>query len=122
MQQRGVNYWDTYSPVVNWMYVRAILILSLLIEIHTNSVDFVLAYTQNNVKTEIFVELPIGFGVEGTRPIEWIRLYKNHCVLKDAGLAWFEKLKEGLEARGFFQLQAHPCVWYREEIIQLVLC
>ena len=36
--------------------------------------------------------------------------------LKDEDLAWFEKLKEGLEARYFVQSQVGPCVWYKEEI------
>ena len=49
------------------------------------------------------MEIPIFFGVEGSHPREWvIRLEKNIYGLKDSGLAWFEKLKEGLEARGFF--------------------
>ena len=79
------------------MSVRAILVLSIPIELHTNSVYFILAYTQADVKTDIFMELPIGFGVEGYHPIEWvIRLDKNLHFLKDAGLVWFEKLNEGL--------------------------
>ena len=65
MQQWGVNYWENYFPVVNWMSVRAILTLSILIELHIKSVYFVLAYTQSDVKTEIFMELPIGFLLEG---------------------------------------------------------
>ena len=70
MQQWGVNYWETYFPVVNWMSIRAMLTLSILREIHTKSVDFVLACTQADVKTEIFMEIPIGFGVEGYHPKE----------------------------------------------------
>ena len=35
MQQWGVNYWETYSPVVNWMSVRSMLTLSILRDIHT---------------------------------------------------------------------------------------
>ena len=68
--QWGVDYWDTNSPVVNCMYVRAIITLSLSIirEIYTMSVDFVRAYTQADVKTEIFMELPIGFVVEEAHP------------------------------------------------------
>ena len=30
MQQWGVNYWETFSPVVNWMSVRLILILAII--------------------------------------------------------------------------------------------
>ena len=40
--------------------------------------------------------------------------------LKDAGLAWFEKLKEVLEARGFFQSQVYPFLRYIEEMVLLV--
>ena len=68
MQQWRVNYWDTYYPLVNCIYVRAMLIMSILGELHTKSVDFVFSYTQDGVKSDIFMELPIGFGVEGSYP------------------------------------------------------
>ena len=68
MQKLGVNYWETYSPVVYWMSVRAILTLRILRELHTKSVYFVLACTQADVKSEIFMELPILFGFEGDHP------------------------------------------------------
>ena len=113
MQKWGVNYWETYSPVFNWISVRYMLTLIIIIELHIKSVDFFLAYTQADVKTEIFMEFPIYFGVEGDHPREWVIIpYKNLYVLKDAGLAWFVKLKESLEARDFFQSQVNPCIWY----------
>ena len=46
-----------------------------------------------------------------------IILDKNLYGLKDAVLACFEKLKEGLEDRSFFQSQVDPFIWYKEEII-----
>ena len=38
--QWGVNYWGTYSPVVNWMSYRDIFILSIIRDLYTKSVDF----------------------------------------------------------------------------------
>ena len=97
MHKWVVNYMDTYSPVFNWLSVSSMLALSILRELHAMSVDFVLAYTQSDVKSEIFMELPIGFGVEGYHTREWfVIIYKNLYGLKDAGMAWFEKLKEDL--------------------------
>ena len=61
MLKWGAIYWETYYPVVNWMYIRAMITLSILKELHTKSVYFVLAYTQADVKPEILMELPIGF-------------------------------------------------------------
>ena len=69
------------------------LTLSILVDLHANPVDFFLAYTQADVKTEIFVELSICFGIEGSHLREWvIRLDKNLYGLKDAGLSLFEIL------------------------------
>ena len=45
MYQWGVNYWETYSPVLNLISVRDMLTLSILTEIHHKAVGFVLAYT-----------------------------------------------------------------------------
>ena len=55
MQQWGVNYWETYSPLLNFMSIRAILTLGIIIELHTKSVYFFLAYTQADVNRYIFV-------------------------------------------------------------------
>ena len=53
-----------------------------------------MAYTQSDVKSKIFMEIPIVFGVEGERPSEWlIILDKNLYGIKYAGLVWFDKLK-----------------------------
>ena len=76
MQKCGLNYLYTYSPVVNWVSVRSMIRLIILIELYTKSVNFVLSYTQYDVKTEIFMELSVCFLAEGDHPIEWvIRLY-----------------------------------------------
>ena len=84
------------------MYVRAMLIMSILRELHTKPVYIFLAYTQADVKSDIFMEIFIRFGFEGSRLREWVIIFdKNIYGLKDAGMSWFEKTKEGLESRGF---------------------
>ena len=63
------------------------------------------------------MKLPILFGVEGSQPIEWVtHMDRNLYDLRDAGLEWFEKLNEGLEAFGFVQSQVDPCVYYRDDM------
>ena len=48
-----VDYWSTYSPVVPWQTIRLVLILALIKNWHIRSVDFVMAYLQANIKTDI---------------------------------------------------------------------
>ena len=55
MQQWGVNHCETYFPVVKLMSIVAMLTLSIIREIHNKSVDFVLAYSQDDVIKKILI-------------------------------------------------------------------
>ena len=81
--EMGVNYWGNYSTMVNMMSGRSMITLSILRYIHTESVNFVLVYNQTNEKSDIFMELPIGFGVEGSHPREWVIRLDNHLWSKE---------------------------------------
>ena len=122
-QQRwGVNYWETYSPVVNWMSVRLMLIISIIHDLPVCSVDFVLAFPQADLDTPVYMELPVGMEIEGAAyPGEYIiELKKSLYGLKQSGLNWFQKLKKGLEDRGFKSSQIDPCVFISKTTICLV--
>ena len=49
MQTWGVDYWETYAPVVNWLSVRLLLILSVIYGYHSRSIDFIMAFPQANL-------------------------------------------------------------------------
>ena len=53
-----VDYWDTYSPVVSWQTIRLIFILAIVNDWHIQSIDFVLAFPQADVKTDIYMQPP----------------------------------------------------------------
>eukprot|EP00957_Ditylum_brightwellii_P169193 12878384-Ditylum_brightwellii.AAC.1 len=54
----GVNYYETYAPVVSWPAVRTIMIISKLHNLHTSTIYFVLAYPQADVKTSVYLLSP----------------------------------------------------------------
>ena len=64
-QEWGVNYWNTYSPVVSWSSIRILMTLSNLHNFHTKSVDFVQAFPQAKVKSTIFLKTPDGVELPG---------------------------------------------------------
>ena len=113
-QQWGLNYWETYAPVVSWSSIRFLLTLSKLHKMHTKSIDFVQAYPQASIKSTIYLKSPPG--VELTRDKEGemvLRLKRNLYGLKDAGRTWFEHLSEGLLAMGFSPTVSDPCIFTR---------
>ncbi|MEY3108162.1 MAG: hypothetical protein RL730_513, partial [Actinomycetota bacterium] len=65
MQQWGVNYWETYAPVVNWISVRFLLVISEIAGLETKALDFVLAFPQAELDTPVFMEVPIGIAIDG---------------------------------------------------------
>jgi hypothetical protein len=121
MQQWGVNYWETYAPVVNWFSIRTLLALSIIHKLESRSIDFTLAFPQADLDIDVFMELPIGFEVPGGKSKEYVlKLNKNLYGLKQAAFNWFEHLKNGLQRRGFQQSEVDPCLFHNGSTIILV--
>ena len=51
---KGKHYELTYAPVVRWVSVRLMLVLSIVNKWHTTQIDYVLAYPQAPIE-EIYI-------------------------------------------------------------------
>ena len=124
MQTWGENFWETYAPVVNWLSVRILFALSVIHDLDTRSIDFVLAFPQAPLDVDVFMELPYGFAVDGITDDGSkgyvLKLNKSLYGLKQAAYNWFEMLSKGLRDRGFKASETDPCVFLRKDCI--VLC
>ena len=118
-QQWGINYWETYAPVVTWASVRTLLVMSKIHGMHTKSIDFVQAYPQADVKVPIYLHTPQMVILTGGHD-KVLRLRKNCYGLKDAGRTWYEHLTDGLHALGFRPLQTDNCVMTRGNTIIVI--
>jgi hypothetical protein len=119
MQINGKHFWETYSPVVQMTTVRLMLTLSLLLRLHTGSIDFTLAFTQAPIDVETFIELAAGFSVPDTNEDYVLELKKTLYGLRQAGLNWFETLKNHLLSIGFKQSIIDPCCFIKDDLILL---
>jgi hypothetical protein len=114
MQEWGVNYWETYAPVVNWISVRFLLILGEIAGLESRAIDFVLAFPQADLDVPVYMALPLGMEVpnsDGKHHL--LRLRKSLYGLKQASANWHEMLKNGLQLRGFKESVADPCVFIK---------
>ena len=119
MQKWGVDYWETYAPVVNWISVRFLLAIAIIHGLKTKAIDFVLAFPQADLDRDVFMELPFGFSC-GEKGAHVLRLKKNLYGLADASYNWFQKLSDGLEAEGFVKSEVDQCVFMRKDCVILV--
>jgi hypothetical protein len=58
LQQEGIDFFETYAPVVQWSTVRALLVLSEFLGLETQQIDVSNAICQTNIAKELYVELP----------------------------------------------------------------
>ena len=120
MQGKGINYWETYAPIVQWMSVRIILTLAAIENLHTKLIDFVLAYPQADLEVDIYMELPQGFNVGPERRRHVLKFQKNLYGLKQAGHNCFEKRSSTLGNLSINPSKVGPCVFIGDDIIVLV--
>ena len=114
----GDTYWTTFAPVVSWTTVRCIFVMALLLGWQMRSIDFVMAYTQADMKTDIFMQLPAGTTINGVDPNKHLlKLQKNLCGLKDSQVTWHEHIKASLISRGFRQSKVDPCLFIKGTIL-----
>ena len=123
-----LDYWNTYSPVVSWSTVRLIIAIALLNDWHMQSIDFVLAFPQAPVKTDIYMQppkVPYNFVIPDLpdrrdRHTNVYKLLKNLYGLKDASKTWFDYLRNGLEKRGWVRSEVDECLFTKNGIILVV--
>ena len=90
--------------------------LSQIHGLGTKSIDFVLTFLQADLDTPVYMELPFGFYVDGSRTFV-LKLNKSLYGVKNFSRNWFQHLTNGLKARGFTPSQVDPCILYREKTI-----
>jgi hypothetical protein len=64
-QIQVIDYWDTYAAVPTWLPIRLILVIAIINHWELKQLNFVKAFPQSQVETELYMDLPKGYTVEG---------------------------------------------------------
>ena len=112
-QKEGIDYFETYAPVVQWITVRLILIMSILLRLHNKQIDYTSAFMQAPLEEDVSVEMAPYFLKPSDNKV-W-KLQRAIYGLKSAPRAFF---KTKLIKLRFSQSLADPCLF----ISPTVLC
>jgi hypothetical protein len=131
-QVEGVDFFDTFAPVVNWTTVRLMLILSIVLGLSTRQVDYTAAFVHAPIDKDpdwdsltpteqerrgIYVEMPRGF----SEPGKVLKLKRLLYGLKQSPRNFFQFLKGKLEGIGFTSAtDVDPCLFVSDKVICLV--
>ena len=122
-QQHGVDYTETYSPVVSWTTVRILMILAKIFGLHMRQVDYVQAFPQAYLPEgeNVFMEIPDGYDMGDKDKHDYcLQLVKNCYGLKQAAYNWNNLLKSGLISLGFKASEHDPCLYIKEDVICVI--
>ena len=120
-QIKGVDYHETYAPVVAWTTVRMMLVMAATQGLCTTQIDFTNAFVQADIKEDVYIEMPQGFGSPSDGDYI-LKLNKNLYGLCQAPKSWFDKLATELVALNFKQSVSDPCMFVHDDMTVLVYC
>jgi Reverse transcriptase (RNA-dependent DNA polymerase) len=64
-QQEGIEYEETFSPVVRFISIRLILAIIVGLDLELHQMDVKTVFLNDNLEEEIYMEQPASFVVEG---------------------------------------------------------
>jgi hypothetical protein len=116
-QVEGVDYFESYAPVVQWSTVRIVLIATMMFGLETRQVDFNNAFAQATLEEEVYVELPRGY--DGDKANKVLKLNKSLYGLVQAPKAFYDHMCAGLVAQGFRVSEHDPCLFLHADMIAI---
>jgi transposase InsO family protein len=113
-QQYGIDFAETFSPVVKPPTVRLILALAVTYNWPLKQLDVRNAFLHGILKEEVYMQQPTGY-VDSTHPTHVCKLHKSIYGLKQAPRAWFESFTTQLLTLGFHPSSADSSLFIYKE-------
>ena len=114
-QIEGIDFFETFAPVVQWSTIRLMLVLSQRLGLATAQVDYTAAFVQAKIDEDVYVQMPRGF----RKPNTVLKLNRSLYGLRQSPRNFFNHLKENLQSKelGFVQSTHDPCLFFGKTCI-----
>ena len=112
-QKRGLDYDETFSPVVRTESVRSMLALAAKDNLLLHQMDVTTAFLNGTLEEEVYMKQPEGFATKGKEHLV-CKLKKSIYGLKQSPRCWNVALDDHLCDIGFTQSASDPCIYTSE--------
>ena len=114
LQQRGLYYDETFSPVVRTESVHALIVLAAKNNMILHQLDVTTAFLNGTLDEEIYMKQPEAFELKGKEHLV-CKLRKSIYALKQASRCWNTALHAHLCTIGFCQSDKDPYIYVSED-------
>lgn len=119
-QKPGIDYQETYSPVVKYASLRYLFAFAARHKLHIDQLDVTTAYLYGDLEEEIYVRPPKELIKKENENKIW-SLKKSVYGLKQSGRCWNKRIDNALQSFGLTQCRVDPCIYYKRTQEGLVI-
>lgn len=120
-QVHGVDYGETYAPVVKFTSVRVMLATVAVHDLELHQMDVVTAFLHGELDTDIYMEIPAGFRTPSRQSLV-CKLLKALYGLKQAPRLWHAKIDTFLITDlSFTSSPNDPCLYVRHTSTRIMI-
>lgn len=109
-QEYGLDYSETFSPVVKQQSIRIVLSLALHFGWSLHQLDVSNAFLHGELEDVVYMQQPPGY-IDQSAPHYVCKLQKSLYGLKQAPRAWYHRLSAFLFAQGFTITEHDPSLF-----------
>jgi transposase InsO family protein len=111
-QRHGIDFTETFAPVVRFSSLRAILAIAAAKDYEVHQMDVKTAFLNGDLDEDIYMHQPDGHSASGgeQQQLVW-KLEKSLYGLKQAGRAWNKTMDAALIGMGFRPTHSDSCVY-----------
>lgn len=120
-QEYGLDYEETFAPVVHFNSLRLFLTLAVYFKMNIQQMDVVTAFLYGELEEEIFMEQPPGFEKKKGNLV--CRLKKSLYGLKQSPRQWYKLLDQFLRDKSYRRSDVDPCIYVKgdQDLIMIAL-
>lgn len=116
-QVEGIDFFETYAPVVQMTTIRLMLILEVMLNLKSKQGDVTAAFLHGELEEgeEVYLEMPRGFKQEG----KVLKLKRTLYGLRQSPRAFWKYIVKKMEECGMEQSNLDPCLFLSGKVIAI---